>query len=784
MDSQYMQSNLPRFAPRPILMFVSAVLVTLLAGNLLFDNLREGIRQEVQRNIAAVGGLKASQLRDWLDNRFADARTLSDNSFFSREATRWMQAGGRGGDRRKQLVEHVEAFLNGHHFRTIVLYDPSGRVMFSAGESIPDALAMGAEARRVAASGQFKFIDLHRHEDASRPVLLGFMSPLRNGAANSGAVYLVEDPARYLFPLLREWSGGNATAETYLVRKDGDQVLFLNQLRHRHVQPLGFRLRLDTPQLTAASALRGKLGLLEHMQDYRGKPVLSYAAAIKGTPWVLISEIDEDEASALVDLMRRVVSILAVFIFGLFGAWFWQWRRREQTAAEAVVLQERLRADVLQMEGEKRFRTVFEHTALPMVRNSLQGEFIEVNDAWCEMFGYGREEALSRHLTWRQITHPDDLDKDAALVEKLLAGENEDIRIEKSFIRKDGEVLWGSLQVSLVRDEQGAPEYFISAIQDVTERKRAEQQISFMAYHDKLTGLPNRALLFDRLSQAMSQAKRDMKHVALIFADLDGFKVVNDEHGHEAGDAVLRMAAQRFLACVRAVDTVARIGGDEFAIVLGCLEDAQQAKAVAEKIVQAFAQSFTLPDGHECHVGASVGISIYPEHGSAMDNLMVAADRAMYDSKRSGKNIYTFFKEETPARDDLPWIKLENSHLVGVKEIDEQHRNLVYLVNRLNDALKHDESPEVVMQVFDELLVATTHHFDTESSHMKEQHYPEQDKHEAEHAHLVNEVVHFKAQFNQGRELMVLQSIKDWLLNHIVYSDKKLGAYLVQHGVK
>src|SRR3970282_483403 len=132
---------------------------------------------------------------------------------------------------------------------------------------------------------------------------------------------------------------------------------------------------------------------------------------------------------------------------------------------------------------------------------------------------------------------------------------------------------------------------------------------------------------------------------------------------------------------VRAVETVARFGGDEFAIVLGSLEDPQQAKAVAEKIVQAFAQSIPLADGRECHVGASVGISIYPEHGSAMDNLMVAADRAMYESKRGGRNRYTFFQEVAPEQDESPWIKLESTHLVGVGEIDEQHRNLVYLVN-------------------------------------------------------------------------------------------------------
>jgi diguanylate cyclase (GGDEF)-like protein/PAS domain S-box-containing protein/hemerythrin-like metal-binding protein len=769
---------------RPVLMFAAAVLITLLTGNLLFDNLREGITREVQRNITSVGVLKANQIRDWLDDRFADAGTFSGNSFFSREAASWLRAGGRGDAGRRQLAQRLEAFLGGHHFRAIVLYDSSGRVMLSAGEGMRGALQMGAEARRVAATGQFEFIDLHLHQDTSRPAVLGFMVPLREGSAYSGAIYLAEDPARYLFPLVHEWPSGSETAETYLVRLDGDQALFLSQLRHRQYPPLEFRLPLDTPQLTAASALRGKLGLLEHAQDYRGKPVLAYATAIKGTPWVLISEIDEDEAYALIEKMRRVFGILALFIFGLFGAWFWQWRGRERTAAESVVLKERLRADVLQMEGEKRFRTVFEHTALPMVRNSLDGEFIEVNDAWCEMFGYGREEALSRHLTWRQITHPDDVDKDAALVGKLLAGAAESIQMERSFIRKGGQVLWGSMQVSLVRGEQGEPQYFISAVQDITERKRAEQQISFMAYHDRLTGLPNRALLFDRLSQAMSQAKRDTKHVALLFADLDGFKAVNDEHGHEAGDAVLRMAAQRFLACVRATDTVARTGGDEFAIVLGGLDEPQQAGAVAEKIVQAFAQGLTLPDGRDCRVGASVGISIYPEHGSAMDNLMVAADRAMYASKHGGRNTYTFFRQESTAKDDGPWIKFEDSHLVGVKEIDEQHRDLAQLVNRLNDALKRDESQESILQMFDDLVAATAQHFDTESRYMKEQQYPERERHETEHARLVNEVTHFKAQFSQGRELLVLQLMKDWLLHHIVHSDKRLGDYLVQHGMR
>lgn len=779
MDSPNNSPNLPRLSLWLPLAYMVVVLAALVSGKVLLDQLREAFKQEAQGNISAVGELRADQIQDLLEDRASDVRALSDDSFFSREATRWMRSGAHDDASRSLLVERLSAFLETHHFRAIVLYDAAGRALLNVGSRIPDAQAVGVEARGVAASRQFLFIDLHRHQDASLPVGMGYLSPLQGGA-DAGAVYLAEDPAQYLFPLLHEWPNDKETAEIHLVRIEGDQVRYLNRLRHRPEPSLGFALPLSTPQLTEATALRGKLGLLEHTVDYRGKAVLSYAVPIQGTPWLLISNIDEDEVYRTVVQVQRAAALLAVIVFGAIGAWFWHWQRRQRIGAEAIIRQERGRVEALLQAGEKRFRTVFEHTALPMVRSSLQGEFIEVNDAWCAMFGYSREEVASQHLTWQTITHAEDVEPGR----QAPAGAIEDFKIERRYLRKDCKVLWASVQASLVRDEKGEPEYFICAVHDITERKQAEQQISFMAYHDKLTGLPNRALLFDRLSQSMSQAKRDAKSVALLFVDLDGFKGVNDQYGHEAGDAVLRMAAQRFLACVRAVDTVSRFGGDEFAIVLGGLDDPQQARAVAEKIVHAFAQGMTLSDGNECHVGASIGISIYPEHGSAMDNLLTAADHAMYESKHRGKNTYTFFKEEASSARDSAWIKLDASHLLGVQEIDEQHRDLAHLVNRLNEALKHDEPEESVLHMFDELLAATTHHFDTESQYMKDYHYPERDRHEAEHAQLVSEAQRFKAQFTEGRELLALQSIKDWLLGHIAYSDRSLASYLKQHGMK
>lgn len=313
---------------------------------------------------------------------------------------------------------------------------------------------------------------------------------------------------------------------------------------------------------------------------------------------------------------------------------------------------------------------------------------------------------------------------------------------------------------------------------DIHERKQSELQVSYLAYHDKLTALPNRALFFDRFSQAISMAKRDKLHVALLFADLDGFKKVNDEYGHEAGDAVLRMASQRLLACTRAVDTLSRFGGDEFALLIGNIEDAQQAAVVAKKIIQAFEVEMTLADGLVCRVGISIGISVFPENGMAMDSLLAAADHAMYACKRQGKNTYAFFSEN-PTANDEEWIKFDESHLTGIEEMDEEHRNLFSAVNRLNNALQAGRELSVLREQFDALITLAAAHFETEGRLMAQAGYPDQRHHEHEHALLVDEAMRMRARLDEGGELLVLQVIKDWLLDHIAHSDKPLANFLI-----
>lgn len=176
----------------------------------------------------------------------------------------------------------------------------------------------------------------------------------------------------------------------------------------------------------------------------------------------------------------------------------------------------------------------------------------------------------------------------------------------------------------------------------LTRLKQTNEQITQLAHHDNLTGLPNRILFYDRLNQAIAMSSRNNAEFAVLFLDLDGFKQINDTLGHDAGDALLCEAAKRILACVRESDTVARMGGDEFTVILCKTTDVKD--RVARKIVEALAHPFMI-NGKSCSVSVSIGIALYPEHGDTAEQLVKISDATMYLAKRSGKNCYRFASE-------------------------------------------------------------------------------------------------------------------------------------------
>jgi diguanylate cyclase (GGDEF)-like protein len=189
----------------------------------------------------------------------------------------------------------------------------------------------------------------------------------------------------------------------------------------------------------------------------------------------------------------------------------------------------------------------------------------------------------------------------------------------------------------------------VGIFNDITDLWRRDEQIRFLAYHDALTGLPNRALLLDRLGHAMLVAERERSSLALLFLDLDRFKQVNDNLGHEVGDLLLQEVAKRIKSCLRETDTVARLGGDEFIVMLENLATRQPAGEIAESLISSLSSPYLLKD-HPIEIGASAGIALFPDHGREVEELIQDADQAMYAAKNAGRGVVRYFQEAQAAR--------------------------------------------------------------------------------------------------------------------------------------
>ncbi|MCB1823487.1 MAG: EAL domain-containing protein [Candidatus Competibacteraceae bacterium] len=291
--------------------------------------------------------------------------------------------------------------------------------------------------------------------------------------------------------------------------------------------------------------------------------------------------------------------------------------------------------------SETRFRGYFELSLVGVALTGPDKRWWEVNDRLCEILGYRREQLL--RLSWAEQTHPDDLDVDIAQFERVMARRIDGYSLDKRFLRPDGALVYASVSTRCVRRPNGMVDHFVTVVQDITERKQAEDRIRKLAYHDALTGLPNRELLTDRLLQAVARANRDHTQVGVLLVDLDLFKRINDTLGHSVGDQLLREVAARLQGCVRSGDTVSRQGGDEFAIVLPDLTIANDdAARIARRILDMVARPCHL-DGKELHASCSIGISVFPRDGRGAETLLKNADIALYRAKDMERNNYQFY---------------------------------------------------------------------------------------------------------------------------------------------
>jgi diguanylate cyclase (GGDEF)-like protein/PAS domain S-box-containing protein len=310
----------------------------------------------------------------------------------------------------------------------------------------------------------------------------------------------------------------------------------------------------------------------------------------------------------------------------------------EANASLKEEISERKRAQKALENKERRLQRLFESDIIGILFWDTEGNIVDANEKFLDISGYSREDLRSGKLQWNRITPPEYKAPDERAVEEFRRTGNLS-PFEKEYVRKDGSrvpVLLGGVAVDDVRT------HGVAFVLDLTERNRAEARIRYMADHDALTGLPNRALFRDRVQQAIAIAHREQKQVAVMFIDLDYFKHINDSLGHPIGDRLLQMVAVRLQRCVREGDSLARLGGDEFVLSLPLHNGSNDATVVAGKALDALDQPFVV-EGHHLHVGASIGISLYPEDGTDVESLMRTADTAMYHAKEKGRGNFQFF---------------------------------------------------------------------------------------------------------------------------------------------
>ncbi len=309
-------------------------------------------------------------------------------------------------------------------------------------------------------------------------------------------------------------------------------------------------------------------------------------------------------------------------------------------------ISERKKAEAALTRSEKKLRNLYDTISDGIVMTDLKERVLECNQRYLDMLGYTRDEI--KWASYEDITPAPWREREIFINSRIFSqGYSEEY--EKEYRRKDGARFPVSIKKWIIRDEKGFPAGMWAIVRDITERKKLEDAIKYQAYHDALTGLPNRTLFIDHLNLELAQARRNHKLLATMFLDLDRFKIINDTLGHTTGDHLLKAVSERLKTCVRESDTVARMGGDEFNILLADMAHAEHAATIAEKIISVFKGPFEI-GGIDLHVTTSIGISLYPGDGENAETLLKNADTAMYNAKEAGRNNYQFYNHVLQVR--------------------------------------------------------------------------------------------------------------------------------------
>ena len=449
--------------PRLIALFLGLALIVPLLGYSIYQLYLPKLREDAFIDLRAIATLKSAQIEAWLAQRQATANLLSKDTELAQHA---MQLTRNPTDERirERILGRLNVIREVYDY-DLLLLDVTGKPLLQTGSHVSIVPTLQALLSQALQSGRVQRSELYR--DSSGDIHLDYLVPLRaNGSTRSAVIVLHTPVAKYLFPLIQRWPTSSASAETMLVRRNGDQVLYLNELRHRRNTALTLSVPISNGTSPSVMAvLRGKASQMD-TTDIRAVKVLAASQPVAGTPWYVVAKIDRDEVFAPLKRLVQWLSIVSLAgVVALAAVILLLWRQQQRAHRLELITQT--------SERDRLLKLFFD---LPFVGMSMTSpvtkRWVHVNDYLCEMLGYTREEMTD--LTWAQLTHPDDLQADVTEFERVLKGEIDGYQIDKRFLHKDGSIIHTILNVKAVRYPDGNVEWFVATIQDVTARNRAE----------------------------------------------------------------------------------------------------------------------------------------------------------------------------------------------------------------------------------------------------------------------------------------------------------------------
>ncbi len=613
------------------------------AGHILINNFKAIEITHAFESLNGIGKLKVNQIQQYLRERKGDA-VVGSKSLSNATTQHWLK--NPSGNAPPTIQRPLEAIIIAYQYGGGLLLDDKANVRYASGQYSGLSKTAVSIALRALQENTVIVSSIY-YGDPSTPdkPLLDIFIPLTDPDTSAATgVLVLRDDLHYLFSLIQSWPVNSDSGETLLVTKDGNDVLFLNELRFQEGTALKLRIPIKTTDdarlIPSVEMLgNGYYGPLEAV-DYRNKPTLAFNVAVPDTPWGIVVKIDTAEVLEPVDRLKIIIWIITAFFILGAGIVLWLWWLKQRT--EHLAQQE-----LAAVAADLRVSAIAFETHEAILITDCQPKILRVNKAFEHMTGYTAEEVIGQNPNLLKGER-----KPVTFYEEMWGAIFRDGQWSGEMLdrRKNGEVFPAWLTITGVAAPDGTLTHYVGSFFDITDRKKAEQDIHQLAFYDPLTKLPNRRLLLDRLQHALASSARSGRYGAIMFIDLDNFKIINDTKGHDCGDLLLIEAARRLQSCVREGDTVARLGGDEFVVMLEDIKgEVKHAAALADEVGEKILATLNLPyliKDHALHSTASIGINLFVDRGTSADDLLKYSDIAMYQAKASGRNALRFFDPE------------------------------------------------------------------------------------------------------------------------------------------